>query len=233
MCIAAVSGIASAAGSATNSGLGIMNSSVAGYNEGKLQKKQFEYQAQIMDNSAQTARWMADNAAARGNAAQEEQRQRVSRVEGAGRAAYGASGVVIGKGSALDWQQDLQVQAEYDRSKIQYNADMEAWGYNNQAQNDQTAASNFRLAGKNAYKAGRDNAVFSLLNFLSGPMGSSAGIKATSVIGQYAGRTAPTDLTNSQNDYYSGAKYEAKSWYDTTGGKYTGSYEGPGSTMNS
>jgi hypothetical protein len=213
-------------------GTGLMSSAIGGHNAGIMQRSQYNYQAAQMANSATIAEQMQKNATIRGAVAQLEQRDRVSRVEGAGRAAYGASGVVIGTGSALDWQQDLQVQADYDRRKIQYNADMEAWGFGIQAENDRAAADNFEIAGGNAYRAGRDNAVFSLMSFLTnGPLMS--GLKGAPLAAQAMNQNSFGQNPTGDYDYAQGAKWEAKSWYDTTGGSYTGSYSGPGTTMQS
>lgn len=142
-----------AAGGLAASAAGLTMNAIGSYNQGKAAEKQADYAAMMQENNQTIANMQADNAITRGNMAIEEQRLQVNRMRGTGRANYAAGGIVLGQGSALDWEQDLDVQAEYDRRKIGYNAQLEAWGYQNQAGQYGAAAEGSRMAGANAKSA--------------------------------------------------------------------------------
>ena len=153
----------STAGLAT-SAAGLTMNAIGSYNQGVAAEKQSDYAAIMQENNAKIAGMQADNAMTRGNVAIEEQRSQVNMAIGSGRANYAAGGVVLGKGSALDWEQDFNVQAEYDRRKMGYNAQLEAWGYRNQAGQYGASAVGSRMAGANARDASYTNMFGSLVS---------------------------------------------------------------------
>lgn len=170
------------AGLAT-SAAGLTMNAIGSYNQGKAAEKQADYAAQMQENNARIADMQADNAITRGNMAIEEQRLHVNRMRGSGRANYAAGGIVLGQGSALNWEQDLDIQAEYDRRKIGYNAQLEAWGYQNQAGQYGAAAEGSRMAGANA----RDASYTQMFGSLVSGVGNTA-----FQFGSLANKTAST-----------------------------------------
>lgn len=153
----------SAAGLAT-SAAGLTMNAIGSYNQGVAAEKQSDYAAMMQENNAEIANMQADNAITRGNMAIAEQRLQVNRAIGTGRANYAAGNIVLGKGSALDWEEDFNVQAEYDRRKIGYNSQLEVWGYKNQAGQYGASANATRMAGENAKDASYMNMFGSLVS---------------------------------------------------------------------
>ena len=95
--------------------------------QGAAEETAYVYNAVIAEQQAQ-------DAIARGEQAEGIQRINVKRLIGAQRAAYGAQGVEVDSGSALDVQKDTAAMGELDAIIIRNNAAREAWGYRAQAQ---------------------------------------------------------------------------------------------------
>lgn len=143
-------------------GLGAFQA-VQGFRAGKSAKKAGEQQqeaaeseAGLTDYNAQVADLQAGDAVARG--AEEEQRFRagVRGLVGAQRAAFAASNVDVGFGSALDVQADTAMLGELDALQIRTNAAREAWGYQVQAVDLRERARITRKEGENLAKTGRE-----------------------------------------------------------------------------
>jgi len=98
-------------------------------NQQVAQNRAIEYQAQIQDNNAEIMEMQAQDAEARGESEETDLRRKVSRLKGAQRAKYGASGVVTDAGSPLDALLDTTAEEERDALTIRHNAAMEAWGH--------------------------------------------------------------------------------------------------------
>lgn len=94
-----------------------------------------KYNASVAEQNAIAAQQQAAGAAI----IQSEQAQRTF---GSTRAAYGASGIVGGTGTALDVLANSASNAERDRQSILYKGQLEATGYQDQAQLDRYKASN-------------------------------------------------------------------------------------------
>lgn len=132
--------------------------------QGQAAKKAANYQAAIQERNAQTAEQQARAAKTKAESDKLALRLRLSEDVGKGRTGYAAGNVALGEGSPVDWEADLRDRVDYDLSTIEYNADLEAWGYNEQASNYRSEASLSRLQGKNAEAAGNMGAVGSLLS---------------------------------------------------------------------
>lgn len=96
------------------SGLGMASAISGQYQQSKQQAAQANMQAQIAANNATIAEQNAREAVAAGKA--EEQRQRIANNQRLGkmRAQFGASGVDLGTGSALDATADQAMMGEAD-----------------------------------------------------------------------------------------------------------------------
>lgn len=116
--------------------------------------------AQAAKRAGRTNRWLGErNAAiARDQTAAEITRQRreARRVQGATRAAYGASGVTM-EGSPLDVLEDSASQAELDALTLQYRGELRARGY-------EEAGARAQLEGDQQARAGRMQAIGSLVS---------------------------------------------------------------------
>ena len=77
----------------------------------------------------------------------------VAKQRATGRTGYAAGGVVLGTGSALDWELDMTAQEETDLAIISYNADLERSSLQNQIGNYQNQAQGSRMAAKDSRNA--------------------------------------------------------------------------------
>ena len=126
----------------------------------KAQATVFDYNASVADRNAGISREQASRDAA--------SQQRLSRqVIGAGRAAYGASGITT-EGSAMDVLQSGAELAELDRLNILYKGDLKALGYSDQSKIDTYASNNAIEQGHFASAAG-------YISGASGAMSSAGG----------------------------------------------------------
>lgn len=119
--------------------------------QGKAQQAQAQYQADQANANAQAARDKAEVQAA-------QKAREVQQKLGTQRANFAASGADISDQdtSAANVLGDTAQWGDYDRRLIQYNGEMQAWNFENQAQG-------LEFEGKNAAKAGNMNAAASLI----------------------------------------------------------------------
>ena len=127
---------------------------ISAFQSGKSQAAIAGYQAALSDRDAAVAKMQAQDALMRGEDEKTQLRERLSILEGEGRASFGASGVVLGEGSPLDWAMDLAEQGQDEEAVIDYNAQMEAWGFRNQAAGHTASAGISRASAANAYTSG-------------------------------------------------------------------------------
>lgn len=114
-------------------------SAIGAISAGNAQADAYRYQAQVADQNATAARQQAQTAAL-------IQQEQAKRTMGATIAAYGASGIAM-EGTPLDVLANSASQAERDRQQIIYKGEMQAAGYNNQAEMDRSSASNAQSQG--------------------------------------------------------------------------------------
>lgn len=117
---------------------------------GVQQHAQGQYQEAVQNNNAQVAEGQAKDAVKRGDVAAQKQVQNTQQIQGAQRAAIGASGVESDTGTT---GQILTQTAQYgalDAAQIRANALREAWGYKAQASNYQAQGQLDKLSGDNA-----------------------------------------------------------------------------------
>lgn len=119
---------------------------------------QGESNAEASEYNAAVARQNAQIATEQGVAAVQAQQRSAFQQIGAARAAYGASGVQSDSGSASDILAQSAAMSTLDKLTTQYNYQIKALGYTNQAQMDDYAASSYRTSAiLNAAAAGTKN----------------------------------------------------------------------------
>lgn len=109
-------------------GIGAGMSAVASYASG-------QYNATVARNNQQIANQNADLAIFKGNAAEQQSRQRTAQTIGTERAVMGASGFDVNSGTNLRTQADTARIGAIDAQTIADNAARSAWGYRTQAGN--------------------------------------------------------------------------------------------------
>lgn len=136
------------------------------YQQGQAQSAQAEYQARLAARNAQQSHMQADYAReqAAGDAAQH--RRQVGQTIGAQRSLLAASGVDVGDtdSSAMNMLGDTAQWGEFDAQKILHQGKMKAWGYENQAANDQANAVLYSMGARQSGRAGAIGAGASLLS---------------------------------------------------------------------
>lgn len=97
------------------------------------QNEQAIGQKRLADRNAQIGELQAADAVARGAKAEEAHRAQVRQLEGQARAQAAATGGVMDTGSLDSVQTEIAKTGELDALTIRRNAQLEAWGYKNQA----------------------------------------------------------------------------------------------------
>lgn len=126
-----MSGAVSIAGLASVAGMGM--SAYGAYSNSRNAKAAMGAQAQVNRNNALIAGWQAEDAIKRGNKDAMRVKTRANRLKGAQRAGFGANGVDMTTGSALQILSDTEYFGELDATTAKDNAAKEAWALRNQA----------------------------------------------------------------------------------------------------
>lgn len=122
-------------------------SAVGAYNESKSAKAAAKYNAAVQENNAQFSEWQAQDALDRGQLQQQDNRRRGEQIAGTQRAAIAANGIVMDEGSPLAILQDTEFATARDAQVIRDNANREAYGFRQQAQNARAGAAITRYQG--------------------------------------------------------------------------------------
>jgi len=144
--------LAAAAAIASLAAAGI--SAVGMIQQGNQSKALGEYNAKVAENTAQQQQWAAEDAAARGQIAEDQQRTRTRQILGAQRAAFGAAGSDLTDQSTVNVLSDTARAGELDALTIRSNAAREAWGFQNAATDSLSQAAASRFQGRAAQQAG-------------------------------------------------------------------------------
>ncbi|MCC8181070.1 MAG: hypothetical protein LIP23_09210 [Planctomycetes bacterium] len=163
-----------------NALFGFGMNAVQSYQEAKEQNKQLELAAQELEAQAGEKRLAAQLALQQGEADMAEQGVGAAVERGALRVSYAASGVKVDTGSAVAAQADHAAWSEYDRQKIQYQAESKAWGLNLEA--DQLAA---KSAGTRAGKVNPLGSAVSSLVSGSGAVTGDGSSGSTALLGDF------------------------------------------------
>ena len=104
-------------------------------------------QADAAHQQAKVSGYLARDAILRGRREEQAERERVRRILGMQRAAFGASGGVVDVGSALDVLEDTAYFGELDALTIRANAEREEWYHKSNRAQAMAAASTYRQQG--------------------------------------------------------------------------------------
>ena len=128
----------------------VISAGVAAYGQvqaSSAQNKQAEYQAKVAQYNADVATDQAEDARERGQIQADLHRRKVAGLKGKQRSIFGASGVSLSSGTAVDVVADTAEVGEFDAQNILANAERDAYGYETQADNF-TLQSNLARAKK-------------------------------------------------------------------------------------
>ena len=132
---------------------------VSSYQQGKAQQAQYNYQAKVNEENARIAQENANVQRQQGIEEARLQRIKAASTIGSQKAAMAANGVDVTQGTSLDVIADTAAMGELDALQTQYNYEAKARGYEAQAGNFQNQANLDVISGKNAYQAGKINAI--------------------------------------------------------------------------
>ena len=166
---------AMAVGTVTGIATGVVGG-VSAYQQGKAQQAQYNYQAKVNEENAKIAQENANVQRQQGIEEARLQRIKAASTIGAQKTAMAANGVDVTQGTAVDVISDTAAMGELDALQTQYNYEMKARGYEAQAGNFQNQANLDVISGKNAYQAGKLNALSSGVKGLSDAAGSVTGV---------------------------------------------------------
>jgi len=124
-------------------------SAYGAYQQGKMQKQLYEYNAQVAEQNSKLAQ---DKAAYD----KEQLKRKYRKIAGSQRVAYAKGGVDSSTGTPLFVQEELAMLTEEDILMTQYNADLKSRGYT-------VEAAQARYTGAAAYQAGKTRAMGTLL----------------------------------------------------------------------
>lgn len=128
---------------------------LSGVQEGRAQADAANYSAGVGDNNAVIADAAGAHAILTGNIQAGRARMETTRTIGKQTTGFAASGVdVSGGGSVADVQSSTRAIGELDARTIAYNASLESWKYQTQAQNFREQAALDRIKAKNAQQSG-------------------------------------------------------------------------------
>lgn len=125
--------------------------------QAKAQREAGKYQQKVAENNAIVAGMQATQRIAQAREQKRKLGLQTAAVRGKGRLAFAAGNVRLGVGSALDWEMDVDAAKALDYDSIDYNAALDVWGLQNQAQN-------FRAEGELARHRGRMGARATLVS---------------------------------------------------------------------
>lgn len=122
---------------------------VSGAFAAKTSIDQGKYQSKVMENNALSAKFAAEDAMARSDVAEKQQRDRTRALLGQQRAALAANGVDSATGTGSQLLMDTAGMGEFDAITIRNNAMKQAYGLNTQADNLLADSKAARIAGNN------------------------------------------------------------------------------------
>ncbi len=157
--VAATGVVASVAGSVL--------SGIASYQQGKQQKAMYNYQAQVAQENAKIAENNAKMERQQGIEEARLQRMKTLQHVGSQQTAMAANGIDVTQGTPLDVIEDTAAIGELDALQTRYNYERKALSYEAQADNFSNQANLDVIAGRNAYSAGKMNALASGLEGVS------------------------------------------------------------------
>lgn len=143
--------------------LGAINSSAGAKDEAAAQAESARYSAQVAENNAQIQQENSSLAGAAGNAAVQQQQLKTRADVGAILANQGASGINVNSGSGVDVRTSAAETGQLSAINIRSDAARQAYGYQTEAQNDQSQAQLDKASGTSDITAGNINSTSTLL----------------------------------------------------------------------
>ena len=140
---------------------------VSSIQQGKQQQAMYNYQAKVAQENAEIAKKNADTERQTGIEEARLQRMKTLQAVGAQQTAMAANGMDVTQGTSLDIIEDTAAMGELDALQIQTNYERKALAYEQQAGNYTNQANMDAISGRNAYTAGKINAVATGLNGIS------------------------------------------------------------------
>lgn len=137
---------------------------VSSIQQGKQQQAMYNYQAKVAEQNAEIAKRNADTERQTGIEEARLQRMKTLQAVGAQQTAMAANGMDVTQGTSLDIIEDTAAMGELDALQIQTNYEKKALAYELQAGNYTNQANMDAISGRNAYTAGKINAVSTGLN---------------------------------------------------------------------
>lgn len=134
-------------------GVSTVLSAYGTYRQGQAAAASQTYQARIAENNAEATRNQMEVVTAKEAIDKQELKRSVAKQRAVGRTGYAAGGVVLGTGSALNWELDLTNQEQSDLNIISYNAEVERRNLLNQANNYSAQATVNRMTAKDSKAA--------------------------------------------------------------------------------
>lgn len=146
---------------------------IASVQQGKAQQAQYNYQAKVAEENAKIAQENANVQRQQGIEEARLQRLKTASVIGSQKTAMAANGVDITQGTAVDVISDTAAMGELDALQTQYNYETKARAYEAESGNFINQSRLDRLSGKNAYSAGKMNALTSTINGIGETAGNA------------------------------------------------------------
>ncbi len=140
---------------------------VSSIQQGKQQQAMYNYQAKVAQENAEIAKRNADTERQTGIEEARLQRMKTLQAVGAQQTAMAANGMDVTQGTSLDIIEDTAAMGELDALQIQTNYERKALAYEQQAGNYTNQANMDAISGRNAYTAGKINAISTGLNGIS------------------------------------------------------------------
>jgi len=102
-------------------------STVAGVQEAKQRQAQAEYMAEVQDKNARLAARQAEQVGMQADNERQQLRNKMLLASGQARSSYAAGGVVLGAGSAADYEADIADAYDMDSRNLEYDIAMRQW----------------------------------------------------------------------------------------------------------
>lgn len=140
---------------------------VSSYQQGNAAQAQYNYQAEVERQNAKIAEQNAAQVRQQGIEESRLTRMKTAQKIGLQSTAMAANGVDVTQGTSVDVIEDTAAMGELDALQTSYNYETKAMQYDQQANNMLNQANIDVISGRNAYSAGRMNALASGLNGIS------------------------------------------------------------------
>ena len=144
-------------------GVGALTSASAAYQQGIAAQQAANYNAAIMRNNAIMMENQAKDAAYRAEKEKGFKRREVQKNIAKTRVGFAGANIDLGSGTPQMVQEDIVSLGDEDLAMIEYNSQMEQWGFRAQAQDARARADLESLKGRQAARAGRLGAFNSLI----------------------------------------------------------------------